>query len=394
MGIQTRPNGAEGASDGSRGWSEASSLDELEELVRTAGGITVGRVIQKRRTPTPALYIGRGKVDEIVAQKASAGYTMVVVDDELSPTQQRNLEKALDVKVLDRAALILDIFAMRARSREGRLQVELAQSEYLLPRLAGQWSHLERLGMSGARGAIGIRGPGETQIETDRRLARNKIVRLKKQIESVRKQRALHRRRRARAGVPVVALVGYTNAGKSTLMHALTKAEVRREDRLFATLDPVTRRIRLPGGGGALLSDTVGFIQKLPTQLIAAFQATLEELAEATLLLHVIDITHPNAAQQSQTVDDTLAELGVGDRPRISALNKVDMIVPEGGGIESFRDLEEHDQSLAANRPEAVLVSASRGWGLDELLARIEEALGASAASGGWAQRGAPAFGP
>jgi GTP-binding protein HflX len=344
--------------------------------VRTAGGVVVGRAVQRLRSPSPALYIGRGKVDEIVAQRAASGYTMAVFDDELSPSQQRNLEKALDVKVLDRTALILDIFAMRARTREGRLQVELAQAEYLLPRLAGQWSHLERLGSSGQRGAIGVRGPGETQLETDRRLARNRIGRLKREIEDVRRQRSLYRSRRAKAGVPVVALVGYTNAGKSTLMRALTDAEVLVEDQLFATLDPTTRRLRLPGGRAALLTDTVGFIQKLPTQLVAAFQATLEELTEATLLLHVVDITHADAALQGQTVDDTLAQLGLAEKPRVTALNKIDLLVErDGGDAVSPEDLAAYEPGLALHRPDAVLISAARGWALDELRERIEDAL-------------------
>ena len=343
--------------------------------MRTAGAIVVGRAVQKLDSPNPAHYVGRGKLSEIASQRTSADYTVVVFDDELSPSQQRNLEKALDVKVLDRTALILDIFAMRARTREGRLQVELAQDEYLLPRLAGQWSHLERLGRAGGQGSIGVRGPGETQLETDRRLVRNRISKLKRQIEDVRRQRSLYRRRRAKAGVPVVALVGYTNAGKSTLMRALTKADVLVEDKLFATLDPVTRRIRLPSGRTVLLSDTVGFIQKLPTQLVAAFQATLEELQEADVLLHVVDITHPDAAQQGQTVDDTLAELGLAQRPRVIALNKVDLLARDGSPISGIEELEEYDASLAAQRPEAVLISAERGWGLDELLTRINDAL-------------------
>ena len=239
---------------------------------------------------------------------------MVLFDDELSPSQQGNLENALDVKVLDRTAMILDIFAVRARTREGRLQVELAQTEYLLPRLKGQWSHLERLGgRSGSPGAIGVRGPGETQIETDRRLVRKRITKLKDEIEDVRKQRSLYRRRREREGMPVVALVGYTNAGKSTLMRALTRdADVFVQNQLFATLDPLTRRIQLDDLHPALLTDTVGFISKLPTQLVAAFRATLEEMADATVLLHVVDITHPDAARQSQTVENTLARPGAG----------------------------------------------------------------------------------
>ena len=369
--VETRRNGARRS-----GWDSERSLDELAQLVRTAGGTVAGRAVQRLDSPHPAHYVGAGKLAEIVAQRESSGYTMVVFDDELSPTQQRNLERKLDVKVLDRTALILDIFAMRARTREGRLQVELAQDEYLLPRLAGQWSHLERLGGSGAQGAIGVRGPGETQLETDRRLARNRIAKLKREIEDVRKQRSLYRRRRARSGVAVVALVGYTNAGKSTLMRALTNADVLVEDQLFATLDPVTRRIRLPSGREALLTDTVGFIQKLPTQLVAAFQATLEELAEADLLLHVVDITHADAAQQGQTVDDTLAQLGLSDRPAVTALNKVDQLTgPDGGPIASLDELADYDLSLARHRPDAVLCSAERAWGLDELRARIDAAL-------------------
>ena len=376
--VQTRarkPTSAP-ASDASPGWDTESSLEELEQLVRTAGGAVAGRAVQRLETPSPAHYIGRGKVREIAAEQSTTGYTLVVFDDELSPSQQRNLENELNVKVLDRTALILDIFAMRARTREGRLQVDLAQSEYLLPRLAGQWSHLERLGGSGRQGSIGVRGPGETQLETDRRLARNRIARLKREIEGVRRQRSLYRRQRARSRVPVVALVGYTNAGKSTLMRALSHADVLVEDRLFATLDPVTRRIRLPCGRSALLTDTVGFIQKLPTQLVAAFQATLEELAEAALLLHVVDITHPDAAGQSQTVEDTLRDLGMAEKPRVTALNKVDLLVGrDGGSIANVEELADYDLALAQNRPDAVLLSAERGWGLDELLARIDERL-------------------
>jgi GTP-binding protein HflX len=325
--------------------------------------------MQRLEHPNPATYIGKGKVQEVVSQRMPANYTTVIFDDELSPSQQRNLEAALDVKVLDRTALILDIFAQHARTKEGRLQVELAQHEYILPRLRGQWSHLERL-----EGRIGTRGPGETQLETDRRLIRDKISSLKRQIEQVRKQRALHRRQRARQGIPVVSLVGYTNAGKSTLMHALSGADVLVEDRLFATLDPVTRRIHLPSGMGVLLTDTVGFIQKLPTQLVAAFRATLEELEEATLMLHVIDITHPDAEQQAQTVEQTLAELGLADRPRLTVLNKADLI--EGGGR---RKVEEGTVPVPEWAGDAVVVSAARGWGLDGLRERIELALAAAA---------------
>ena len=364
-------------------WRGEASLEELSLLAKTAGAEVVGTALQRLDAPNPATYIGKGKVDEIVKLRGRArddggGYTMVLFDDELSPSQQQKLEKALDVKVLDRTALIPDIFAMRARTKEGRLQVDLAQTEYLLPRLKGQWSHLERLsGASGAPGAIGVRGPGETQIETDRRLARNKITRLKKQIEEVRQQRALYRRRREREGIPVVALVGYTNAGKSTLMRALTRdTGVYVEDRLFATLDPLTRRIYLDETHPALLTDTVGFIQKLPTQLVAAFRATLEELTDATLLLHVVDITHPDAAHQSQTVENTLRELGIAEKPTITVLNKVDQIPDAGGRLpRSLEELQSFQSSLTENLPEAVLISAERAWGLDLLRRRITQSL-------------------
>ncbi|MDI6856701.1 MAG: GTPase HflX [Dehalococcoidia bacterium] len=357
-------------------FSSESSLDELALLAETAGAQVVGRAVQKLESPHPAHYVGKGKLAEIKSQRGTAGYSLVIFDDELSPSQQRNLENALGVKVLDRTALILDIFAQRARTREGALQVELAQSEYLLPRLAGQWSHLERL-----EGAIGTRGPGETQLETDRRLVRNKIARLKRQIEAVRRQRALYRRRRARAGVPVIALVGYTNAGKSTLMRALSGADVFTEDKLFATLDPLTRRIALPGGGAVLLSDTVGFIQKLPTQLVAAFRATLEELEAAHVLVHVVDITHPDAALQSQTVEETLAELGLAEKPVISVLNKVDLLLRrDGSPVGGVDELREQAATLAY-RPDALLISAEKGWGLDTLLERIETVLREGAAA-------------
>ena len=352
-------------------FSSQSSLDELALLADTAGARVVARTVQKLENPHPAHYVGKGKLAEIKAERPTIDYSVVIFDDELSPSQQRHLEDALDVKVLDRTALILDIFARRARTREGILQVELAQYEYLLPRLAGQWSHLERM-----EGAIGARGPGETQIETDRRLVRDRIGRLKKQIEAVRQQRAQHRRRRARMGVPVVALVGYTNAGKSTLLQAISGAEVFTEDKLFATLDPLTRRITLPSHSPALLSDTVGFIQKLPAQLVAAFRATLEELSAADVLVHVVDITHPDAASQSETVQETLAALELSEKPLITALNKIDLLArrdgEEPGGLEGFDELR---RRLALSWPRALLVSAEKGWGLDELLQRIEAEL-------------------
>jgi GTP-binding protein HflX len=352
-------------------WTTQSSLDELAQLTETASAQVVGRTLQRLDRPNPATYIGKGKLEEIAALRQETPYDLVVFDDELSPTQQRNLEGALQAKVIDRTALILDIFAHRAHTREGRLQVELAQHEYLLPRLAGQWSHLERLG-----GGIGTRGPGESQLETDRRLIRRRIGRLRDQIEEVRRHRQLYRRRRAKQGVSVVALVGYTNAGKSTLMNTLSGAGVLAEDRLFATLDPITRRVGLPGGGHFLMTDTVGFIQKLPTELVAAFRATLEELADADLLLHVVDITHPNAAEQAETVEETLADLEVDTKPRLTLLNKVDLLETQTGeSVCSLADLQVLSTELARTRPDALLISGERGWGMDALLDRIDQAL-------------------
>ncbi len=353
------------------GFTAQASLDELAQLVDTAGAVVVGATLQRLESPHPATYVGKGKLEEVQSARDATGYTLVVFDDELSPSQQRNLERALGVKVLDRTAVVLDIFAARARTREGRLQVELAQLEYLLPRLAGQWSHLERLG-----GGIGTRGPGETQLETDRRLVRERITRLRRQLDEVRRHRRLYRRRRERAGVPVVSLVGYTNAGKSTLMNRLTHAGVLAEDRVFATLDPVTRRLRLPDERDVLLTDTVGFIQKLPSQLVAAFRATLEELQEADVLVNVVDITHPDAQEQLDTVERTLRDLEIGDRPRLTVLNKVDRLVDESGRpIRSLDDLPEAARALAADQPHTYLVSAEQGWGLDDVLAGLAELL-------------------
>lgn len=351
------------------------SLDELSELARTAGAEVAGRTTQRMDHPHVATYIGKGKVAEVKQTARELDANVVIFDDELSPSQQRNLERELDLKVIDRTALILDIFATRAHTAEGRLQVSLAQLEYLLPRLAGQWSHLERM-----EGAIGTRGPGETQIETDRRLIRNRISKLKRDIEDVRTRRSLYRRQRDRAGLPVVALVGYTNAGKSTLMNALSHAGVLSEDKLFATLDPVTRRIRLPGGTPALLTDTVGFIQKLPTQLVASFRATLEELQEASLLLHVVDISHPNAFAHMKTVEDTLQELGVTGKPVLQVLNKADRLRSEDGqAVESYDDALAA-AAMAGNAPgDVVLVSALKRWGLVPLLEKIEQLAGGTA---------------
>ncbi|MGI8554449.1 MAG: GTPase HflX [Dehalococcoidia bacterium] len=359
---------------GHAGWEAESSLEELALLADTAGAEVVGQTIQRLAHPDPAHYVGKGKLAQIVAERQALNYDVLILDDELSPSQQRHLEDASEVKVIDRTALILDIFARRAQTREGRLQVELAQLEYLLPRLAGQWSHLERLGAG-----IGTRGPGETQLETDRRLIRGRIGHLKEQIEQVRRHRSLYRRNRARRGVPVVALVGYTNAGKSTLMNVLTGAGVLAENRLFATLDPVTRRVELGPGAAALLTDTVGFIQKLPTQLVAAFRATLEELQDADLLLHVVDVTHPNAEEQSQTVLETLCELGVESKPQLTLLNKVDRLnATDGKPVLGIKDLADFQSGLTADRTNAVLISAAKGWGLDEVRRRILAMLSAS----------------
>jgi len=340
------------------GWTVESSLDELGQLVATAGGEVVGRVIQHLSHPSPTSYLGKGKLQELQARQGEVGYNTVIFDDELSPRQQSNLEELLKVKVLDRTALILDIFAQRARTREAELQVKLAQLVYLLPRLAGQWSHLERLG-----GGIGTRGPGEAQIETDRRLIRDRISRLRRELEDVRRQRALYRTKRQETGVPVVALVGYTNAGKSTLFNALTRAEVFVENKLFATLDPTTRQLKLPEGKKALLTDTVGFIRKLPHTVVAAFRATLEELEEAHLLLNVVDITHPSAPQQNQTVEKTLEELGLAGKPRLLVLNKLDLLAGPRDDLEGWA------------REDTVLISATQGWGLDRLLELIAQKL-------------------
>ena len=346
-------------------WRLSESLQELAELARSARALVVDTLSQRMDKPTQA-YLGKGKLEElkrlIYAKRAST----VICDDELTPTQQRNLEKELDgVKVIDRTALILDVFAQRARTKEGRLQVELAQHEYLLPRLAGQWTHLERLG-----GGIGTRGPGETQIETDRRLVRRRIQKLKSDLEDVRRHRAQYRARRIEMEVPVVSLVGYTNAGKSSLLNRLTKADVVAENRLFSTLDPVTRHIMTPDGRDVLLTDTVGFIQKLPTAVVAAFRATLEEVQESTLVLHVLDITHPNAAQMADVVDGILAELGVSDKPRLLALNKVDLLDEHVDAETLNRALHLADGELGG-----VFTSAETGTGLDALLHEIDAAL-------------------
>ena len=345
-------------------------MEELAQLAKTAGADVVGRLIQRLPVPSKTHYLGKGKLDELLSLKGSVNYDVIIFDDELSPLQQRNLEEALQVKVIDRAALILDIFAKRARTHEGQLQVELAQHQYLFPRLAGQWSHLERLG-----GGIGTRGPGESQLETDRRLIRQKIHRLKAQIEEIRKHRRLYRQQRRASGIPIVALVGYTNAGKSTLLNALSQADVFVEDKLFATLDPTTRRLTLPDRNVVLLTDTVGFIRKLPPTIVTAFRATLEELPEANILLHVVDLTSHNAPEQCQTVEDILTDLNLMDKPRITALNKIDLLLDNGKTWDeksAINYLSDRDDIINKN---TVLISAEKRWGLNGLLELINQTL-------------------
>lgn len=340
--------------DGYQHWEITDSLQELAQLATTAGAQVLGMVWQKRERPDAAFYIGSGKVQEINMLRQADAANLIIFDDELSPAQQRNLEQALGVKVLDRTALILDIFAQRARSHEGQLQVELAQLRYNLPRLGGQGLVLSRLG-----GGIGTRGPGETKLEVDRRRIRERISDIEHEIANVQKQRGLHRQRRKKSRIPSVALVGYTNAGKSTLLNALTNAGVLAEDKLFATLDPITRRLALPGGGEVLLTDTVGFIQKLPHQLVAAFRATLEEVTEADLLLHIVDGSHPRYQEQSEAVFDVLRELEAHVKPIITVFNKIDKLENSS----TINKLLRHENSVA--------IAALSGVGLPELLDRI-----------------------
>jgi len=336
------------------------SLDELAELARTAGMVVVGRTMQRLKATNPAFYIGEGKVRELEQWKHDVGYNVLIFDDELSPRQLRNLEETLGTMILDRTALILDIFAKHAHTREGILQVELAQYQYRLPRLTRQWTHLSRQGVGG----VGLRGPGETQLESDRREIKRRITHLKSELEKVRTHRNLYRQHRRRTGIPVVAIVGYTNAGKSTLLNALSNAHVLAEDKLFATLDPTTRRVTLPSGNSVLMTDTVGFIQKLPTQLVAAFRATLEEVTEADLLLHVVDITHRNVQQQISTVGQVLTDLNAANKPMLVALNKIDKL-PDPSRAEE----------ICKAYPHSVAISALQGIGLDRLLEGVQKIL-------------------
>jgi GTP-binding protein HflX len=351
--------------------SLADSLTELALLSDTSGLEVVGELTQKLDRPHVKTYIGPGKVDELKQLVEETLSQVIIFDDELSPRHQRELQEIMgrNVRVLDRTALILDIFAQHAHTSEGMLQVELAQYEYYLPRLTGQWTHLERQaggggGRAGSTGGVGLRGPGETQLEVDKRAVRKRISHLKKELEKVRAHRMRYRAQRKRSRIPTVALVGYTNAGKSTLLNKIAKSDVYVADQLFATLDPTTRRVELPGGYQALFTDTVGFIQKLPTTLVEAFHATLEEIVESDLLLHVVDISHPNALNQFESVQQTLEELGARHIPIITALNKVDQL----------RD-PESARVIVSHFSKAVTISALDGTGLKELLEVVQQEL-------------------
>ncbi|MCL4268056.1 MAG: GTPase HflX [Anaerolineales bacterium] len=347
------------------------SLLELALLADTAGVDVVGELTQKLSHPNVETYIGPGKVEELKALAEETLAEVVIFDDELNPRHQRELEKALgkNIRVIDRTALILDIFAQHAHTKEGMLQVELAQYEYNLPRLTRAWTHLERQaggggGRAGSTGGVGLRGPGETQIEVDRRAIRKRMAHIKVELEKVEAHRTMYRSQRKRSRIPTVALVGYTNAGKSTLLNRLSKADVYVADQLFATLDPTTRRVQLPGDNLALITDTVGFIQKLPTSVVAAFHATLEEIAEADLLLHVVDISHPNALGQFQAVQETLEEIGASHIPMVTALNKMDRLKNP-----------ENARKVLEQFPKSVAISALAGTGINDLLLLVQEEL-------------------
>jgi GTP-binding protein HflX len=341
---------------------EGDDLGELRELLRTAGVAVVGQAVQHRDRPHPNSYLGPGKLIEVKEAAQAADANVIACDDELSPRQERNLEAELGLPVVDRTSIILDIFAGHAHSAEGKLQVELAQLEYNMARMRGLWTHLERLGASAAQPGIGARGPGESQIETDRRLARNRITALRRRLQGVSSSRAVMRAERERAHLPQLALAGYTNAGKSTLLNQLTGAEVGVRDRLFHTLDPTTRELRV-NGRPYLLTDTVGFIRKLPHQVVDAFAATLHETREADLILHVVDSSVDEEEMQAmlRAVDETLDSVGAGDRPRLLVLNKADALD------------DERREELAFEHPDGLLISAATGEGIEQLGERIEE---------------------
>lgn len=350
------------------------SLEELALLAETAGLDVRGTISQRLDHPNPATFVGSGKLEELKALVTDLGANVVIFDDELAPNQQREIEKVLgqDVKVIDRTALILDIFARHASTKEGAVQVELAQYEYRLPRLTRAWTHLARqVGGSagGSVGGVGLRGPGETQLEVDRREIGRRIAHLKRDLEEIRTHREQYRQRRRLSPTPVIAVVGYTNAGKSTLLNAISSAHVVAENQLFATLDPTTRRVELPSGRLALFTDTVGFIQKLPTTLVAAFRATLEEINEADLLLHVVDAAHPNADEQVAAVEEVLEELGAGDKPVVTALNKIDLLDMSDPEVQTWLN------TAQAEYTDTVLISALHGQGVPELLAVVDDRL-------------------
>ena len=339
--------------------ADEDTLEELSDLVETAGGEVVATVLQTRFSPEPRTFIGEGKVEEVRELVKNEEATMVIFDNDLSPSQQRSLTEDLKVQVLDRSALILDIFAQRARTREGRLQVELAQYQYLLPRLTGMWTHLERQAGTSGKGPIGSKGPGETQLETDRRHIHRKIDKLKEELEEVRRVRGPQRQRRMKNEIPVVAIVGYTNAGKSTLLNALTDAGIPANNRLFDTLDTTSRLLSVSDTLDVVISDTVGFIRKLPHQLVDAFKATLEELEYADMLLHVIDISNPEWQEQAAIVDDLIRELGAEQTPCLRVYNKSELF---------WGDIRPHGE-------DTVNISAKTGEGLDELLRAIDKRL-------------------
>lgn len=352
-------------------WSADDSLAELASLARTAGAEVLGTMVQRLRRPDATYYMGKGRANELAELRRELDLDLIILDDELSPSQQRNLESITDTRVIDRTALILDIFAQHARTREGQLQVELAQLEYRLPRLSGSGRGLSRVGGGsrgsgggGVGGAIGVRGPGETKLEQDRRRIRARISELRRDLEAVQRQRTQQRRQRAGQAIPVVAIVGYTNAGKSTLLNKLTAAGVRAENKLFATLDPTTRRVRMRSGRELLLTDTVGFIQKLPTDLVASFRATLEEVTYADVVLHVVDAVATAAVEHARTVDEVLEELGAGRKPRVVAVNKIDLL-GHAGMRRVLAELRERYETV-------VPISALTGAGLDRLMQELE----------------------
>lgn len=344
--------------------SDEDSLDELENLLQTAGGICCGRVFQQRQKPDPRSLLGAGKVDEMRMMIGMEDCSLAVFDNELTPSQIRALSADLGVRVIDRSALILDIFAQRAQTREGRLQVELAQYKYLLPRLTGMWTHLDRETASGGKSPIGTRGTGETQLESDRRYISHRIEKLEKELQQVRKNRATQRNRRQKNGIPVVALVGYTNAGKSTLMNCLTHADIPANDRLFDTLDTTTRRLRLDNGKMLLFSDTVGFIRRLPHHLVEAFKSTLEELTYADIILHVIDPSHPQWQEKADVAEKLIDQLARPETPRLRVFNKADLLD------------DDTKEMLSYENQDNLFISAQQGLGVDALISRIDELTG------------------